>query len=67
MCKEYVTTCSQFHQHFYVQIFRTNDVLAAFSSHVPAAFSSHVPALASKFRTKNARLNVDEIDTWFNK
>jgi len=29
-----------------------------------AAFSSYVPALASKFRTKNARIKVDEIDTW---
>ncbi len=30
---------------------------------VSAAFSSYVPALASKFRTKNAHVNVDEIDT----
>jgi hypothetical protein len=30
---------------------------------VSAAFSSYVPALASKFRTKNALVNVDEIDT----
>jgi len=51
-----IATCSQFCQHFYVRIFRTNVILAA--------FSSYIPALASKFRTKNARLNVDEIDTW---
>jgi len=44
----------QFHQRFYVQIFRTNVVLAAFSSYVLAS--------ASKFRTKNASVNVDEID-----
>ncbi len=43
----------QFHQHFYVQIFRTNVVWAA--------FSSYVSALVAKFRTKNARVNVDEI------
>jgi hypothetical protein len=48
-------TSSQFHQHFFVRIFRTNVVLAA--------FSSYVLALASKFRTKNARVNDDEIDT----
>jgi len=29
-------TSSQFHQHFYVQIFRTNVVSAAFSSYVLA-------------------------------
>jgi len=45
----------QFHQRFYVRIFRTNVV--------SASFSSYIPALASKFRTKNARVNVDEIDT----
>jgi len=31
------------------------------------SFSSYVSALAPKFRTKNARVNVDEIDTWTNK
>jgi hypothetical protein len=48
---------SQIHQHFHVRIFRTNVV--------SAAFSSYVPALASKVGTKNARVNVDEIDTWW--
>jgi len=48
---------SQFHQHFYIQIFRTNLVLAV--------FSSYFPALASKFRMKNARVHIDEIDTWW--
>jgi hypothetical protein len=28
------------------------------------SFSSYVSALAPKFCTKNARVNVDEIDTW---
>jgi len=50
-----IETCSQFHQHFYIQIFCTNVV--------SAAFSSYVPALAPQFCTKNARVNVDEIDT----
>ncbi len=27
-------------------------------------FSTYVLALTPKFRTKNARVNVDEIDTW---
>ncbi len=52
----YSSSCGQFHQHFYVQIFCTNIV--------SAAFSSYVPALAPKFRMKNARVNIDEIDTW---
>jgi len=38
-----------------VQIFHTNFGLAA--------FSSYFPVLASKFRTKNALVNIDEIDT----
>jgi len=46
----------QFHQHFYIQIFRMNVV--------SAAFSSYVLALVPKFCTKNARVNVDEIDGW---
>jgi len=28
------------------------------------SFSSYVSALAPKFHTKNARVNIDEIDTW---
>jgi len=31
---------------------------------VSEAFSSYIPALASKFCVKNARVNIDEIDTW---
>ncbi len=44
----------QFHQRFYVQIFRTNLV--------SAAFSSYVLALAKKLNEKHAQKNVDEID-----
>jgi len=49
-----VTNRCQFHQCFYVQIFRTNVV--------SAAFSHYVVALAPKFRTKNVCVNFDEID-----
>jgi len=45
----------QFHQRYYVQIFCTNLVLAA--------FSSYVLALAKKFVQKMCANNVDEIDT----
>jgi len=44
----------QFLQRFYVGFFRTNVV--------SADFSSYTLALASKFRTKNVRVNVDEFD-----
>ncbi len=51
-----IDICHQFHQCFFTCFFHTNVVLAA--------FSSYVLALTPKFRTKNARVNVDEIDTW---
>ncbi len=44
----------QFHQRFFACFFRT---IVLFGS-----FSSYILALAPKFRTKNARVNVDEID-----
>ena len=48
-------TCRQFHQRFFACFFRTNVLFGS--------FSNYVLALAPKFRTKNARVNVDEIDT----
>jgi len=47
-------TRSQFHQHFYVRIFRPNGI--------SAAFSSYILALAKKFVRKMRMFNVDEID-----
>jgi len=44
----------QFHQLFFARFFCTNVLFGT--------FSSYVLALAPKFRTKNARVNVDEID-----
>ncbi len=44
----------QFHQCFFARFFHTNVLFGS--------FSSYVLALAPKFRTKNARVNVDEID-----
>ncbi len=52
----YLVLWCQFHQRstraFFVQKLRFG------------SFSSYVSALAPKFRTINARVNVDEIDTW---
>ncbi len=44
----------QFHQRFFARFFRTNVLFGS--------FSNYVLALAPKFRTKNVRVNVDEID-----
>jgi len=44
----------QFHQRFMYKFFVQTSFLAA--------FSRYVSALAPKFRTKNASVNVDEID-----
>ncbi len=44
----------QFHQRFFARFFRTNVLFGS--------FSNYVLALVPKFRTKNARVNVDEID-----
>ncbi len=44
----------QFHQRFFTRFFRTNVLFGS--------FSSYILALAPKFCTKNALVNVDEID-----
>ncbi len=49
-----MTSRCQFHQRFFARFFRTNVLFGS--------FSNYVLALAPKFRTKNARVNVDEID-----
>ncbi len=46
----------QFHLRFFGRFFRMNIIFGS--------FSSYVSALAPKFRTKNACVNVDEIDTY---
>jgi len=46
----------QFHQRFMYEFFIRMSFLAA--------FFKFVSALAPKFCMKNARVNVDEIDTW---
>jgi len=46
----------QFNQRFFARFFHTNVFLGA--------FSSYILALVPNFRTKNARVNVDEIDAW---
>ncbi len=48
------TIRGQFHQRFFARFFCTNVLFGS--------FSNYVLALAPKFRTKNARVNVDEID-----
>ncbi len=48
-----IATRCQFHQRFYVRIFRTSGVSAAFSSYVLAC---------KKFVRKMRAFNVDEID-----
>jgi hypothetical protein len=52
-----IDTWAQFHQCFYVQIFRTNVV--------SAAFSSYILALAKNSYEKSRAYNVDEIDGWY--
>jgi len=47
--------CRQFHQRFFAHFFGMNVLFGS--------FSSYVSALAPKFSTKNAHVNVDEIDT----
>ncbi len=48
----FVPPCNQFHQHFYVQIFCTNIILAAFSSYVLALAKIFVQKCARKMSMK---------------